>query len=43
MMRRYGLDVTPITFDTMIAEWLINPDSRNKGLKDQARCGLECR
>ncbi len=43
MMRRYGLNVTPITFDTMIAEWLINPDSRNKGLKDQAeiRLGVE--
>ncbi|MCC7447551.1 MAG: DNA polymerase I [Anaerolineae bacterium] len=43
MMRRYGLDVSPITFDTMIAEWLINPDSRNKGLKDQAeiRLGVE--
>jgi len=43
MMRRNGLDVTPITFDTMIAEWLINPDSRNKGLKDQAeiRLGVE--
>ena len=36
MLRRYGLDVAPITFDTMIAEWVLNPDSRNKGLKDQA-------
>jgi DNA polymerase-1 len=36
MLRRYGLDVTPIAFDTMIAEWLLNPDSRRKGLKDQA-------
>jgi len=43
MMRRYGLDVTPITFDSMIAEWILNPDSRNKGLKDQAwiRLNLE--
>jgi len=25
-----------VTFDTMIAEWLINPDSRNLGLKNMA-------
>ncbi len=36
MLRRYSIDVSPITFDTMIAEWLLNPDSRRKGLKDQA-------
>jgi DNA polymerase-1 len=36
MLRRYGLDVRPITFDTMLAEWLLQPDSRRKGLKDQA-------
>ncbi len=36
MLRRAGIDVAPITFDTMIAEWVLNPDSRNKGLKDQA-------
>jgi DNA polymerase-1 len=35
ILRRYGLDVTPITFDTMLAEFLINADSR-RGLKDQA-------
>jgi DNA polymerase-1 len=31
-----GLDVTPLTFDTMIAEWLIDPSSHNLGLKDMA-------
>lgn len=31
---RYGLRVTPLSFDTMIAEWLSNPDSRNLGLKN---------
>src|SRR5258708_3917172 len=36
MLRRYGINVSPITFDTMIAEWILNPDSRRKGLKDQA-------
>jgi len=34
VMRRHGIDVTPITFDTMIAEWLTDPASRNLGLKD---------
>ncbi|MBI3160267.1 MAG: DNA polymerase I [Chloroflexi bacterium] len=34
ILRRYGLDVGPLGFDTMIAEWIINPDSRNLGLKD---------
>lgn len=33
VLRRYGLDVTPITFDTMVAEWLSDPSSRNLGLK----------
>ncbi len=33
ILSRYGLTVTPIVFDTMIAEWLLNPDSHNLGLK----------
>lgn len=33
MLARAGLKVTPLSFDSMIAEWLINPDSRNLGLK----------
>jgi DNA polymerase-1 len=33
MLARYGLRVTPLSFDTMLAEWLINPASRNLGLK----------
>ena len=38
-----GFDLHPITFDTMIAEWLINPDSRSLGLKTLAwqRLGVE--
>ncbi|MDL1894480.1 hypothetical protein FBQ87_16575, partial [Sphingobacteriales bacterium CHB3] len=36
MLRRYGLEVTPIVFDTMIAEWLTNTSSRFLGLKDLA-------
>ncbi|GAB4158432.1 MAG: DNA polymerase I [Candidatus Promineifilaceae bacterium] len=36
ILARYGLVVTPITFDTMLAEWLINPASRFLELKEQA-------
>ena len=43
MLKRAGLTVSPLTFDTMIAEWLINPASRNLGLKSLAwvRLGYE--
>ena len=34
VMRRYGIDVTPVAFDTMVAEWLSDPSSRNLGLKN---------
>lgn len=33
IMRRHGIDVTPITEDTMVKAWLIDP-SQNIGLKD---------
>ncbi len=33
MLARYGLRVSPLSFDSMIAEWLINPALRNLGLK----------
>jgi DNA polymerase-1 len=36
MLARYGLKVTPLTFDTMIAEFVIDPSSRNLGLKSLA-------
>ncbi|NLX11961.1 MAG: DNA polymerase I [Chloroflexi bacterium] len=36
VMRRYGIDVQPIAFDTMVAEWLCDPASRNLGLKNLA-------
>ncbi|MFU8826157.1 MAG: DNA polymerase I [Brevefilum sp.] len=43
VLKRAGLAVAPLTFDTMIAEWLINPASRNLGLKNLAwvRLGYE--
>jgi DNA polymerase-1 len=45
VLARYGLEVAPLSFDTMIAEWLLNPQySRGKlGLKSMAflRMGVE--
>lgn len=43
VLARYGLRVFPLTFDTMIAEWLCNPSSRNLGLKNLAwvRLGVQ--
>jgi DNA polymerase I len=43
VLKRAGLNPSPLTFDTMIAEWLINPASRNLGLKNLAwvRLGYE--
>ncbi|MEO8606408.1 MAG: DNA polymerase I [Chloroflexota bacterium] len=37
MMQRYGVDVAPVGFDTMIAELLRAPDSKFAGLKTLAR------
>ena len=36
MLARSGLRVSPLGFDTMIAEWLVDPTSRNLGLKNLA-------
>ncbi|MCS6837030.1 MAG: DNA polymerase I [Anaerolineae bacterium] len=36
VLRRHGLDVSPISFDTMIAEWVRDPISRFLGLKNFA-------
>ena len=36
ILARCGLRVEPLSFDTMIAEWLIDPASRNLGLKNLA-------
>jgi DNA polymerase-1 len=43
MLRRYGIDVGGPLFDTMIAQWLIDPGSRGLGLKNVAwqRLGVE--
>jgi len=43
VLARLGLRAAPLTFDTMLAEWLIDPASRNLGLKNLAfvRLGIE--
>ncbi len=33
ILRRYGITVAPVAFDTMLAEWLANPISKFLGLK----------
>jgi DNA polymerase-1 len=33
---RYGIDVQPLAFDTMIAEWVLDPNSKFLGLKNFA-------
>jgi len=37
VLDQHGLRVTPIGFDTMIGEWLTDPATKHKGLKDLAR------
>jgi DNA polymerase-1 len=43
VLDRHGVAVMPITFDTMIAEWLIDPASKHLGLKELSshRLGVE--
>jgi DNA polymerase-1 len=43
VLAEHGLDVQPVACDTMIAEWVLNPGSRNLGLKNLAwnRLGVE--
>jgi DNA polymerase-1 len=36
MLQRMGVQVAPLRFDSMLAEWLCNPASRNLGLKELA-------
>ncbi|MGW8143526.1 MAG: DNA polymerase I [Anaerolineales bacterium] len=41
LLVRNGLRAKPLSFDTMIAEWLTNPTSRNLGLKNLAWVRLD--
>lgn len=43
LLARNGIRPAPLVFDTMIAEWLINPASRNLGLKNLAWVRLDHR
>jgi DNA polymerase-1 len=36
VLSQYELDLHPYSYDTMVAEWLIDPTGRNLGLKDMA-------
>lgn len=40
IMARNGIRVSPLTFDSMIAEWVLDPSSRNLGLKTLANIRL---
>ncbi len=43
VLKRNGINLKPVSMDTMLAEWLTNPASRNLGLKNLAwvRLGVE--
>jgi DNA polymerase-1 len=41
VLARHGLRAAPLDFDSMIAEWLIDPASRNLGLKNLAWVRLD--
>lgn len=40
ILARLGLEVSPLSFDTMLAEWLVDVGSRNLGLKNLALARL---
>lgn len=40
VLARHGLVVSPLTFDTMLAEFIVDPSSRNMGLKNLAAARL---
>jgi len=43
VLKRHGLAISPLSFDTMLAEWVCDPGSRSLGLKNLAfiRLGVE--
>jgi len=43
LLKRHGCNPATLYFDTMIAEWLLHPDSHNLGLKDLAETYLGIR
>ncbi|RIK54985.1 MAG: DNA polymerase I [Chloroflexi bacterium] len=40
VLARHGLTVSPLAFDTMLAEFIVDPSSRNLGLKNLAQFRL---
>ena len=40
VLARHGLRASPLSFDTMLAEWLVDPNSHNLGLKNLALARL---
>jgi len=43
ILRNNGLETTPLSFDTMIAAWVLEPRSRRLGLKKMAEAELNVR
>ncbi|MFH2102316.1 MAG: DNA polymerase I [Chloroflexota bacterium] len=41
ILARHGLHLAPLSFDTMLAEWILDPGSRNLGLKNLAAVRLD--
>jgi DNA polymerase I len=41
MLMRHGLTPSPLSFDTLLAEWVSDPDSHNLGLKEMADTYLQ--
>ena len=41
LLARHGVRMQPLAFDSMVAEWLINPTSHNLGLKNLAWVRLD--
>jgi DNA polymerase I len=40
ILRNYGLNTSPLSFDTMVAAWVIEPESHRLGLKTMAELEL---
>ena len=40
ILRNVGIQVAPLSFDTMIAAWVVEPDSHRLGLKAMAESEL---
>ena len=40
VLRKAGLEVAPLSFDTMLAAWVLEPESRRLGLKKMAEAEL---